>query len=352
MTESECLAKMKSPGQRKPGKWMEGVIQILVTHSCDKVCFNCTQLSQLARPKWEMTPEQFEKACLSLKSYFGVVGVFGGNPALSKYFKDYCRIMRDIIPFRNRGLWCNNPITLENAKEMCSTFNPLVSNLNVHQDKKAYDLFLEGWPELSRCPSNLFGLNGDSRHSPPYVGMRDLNELPVFNSKKQMIATVPNTQENRHILISDCDINQHWSAAIGVFRGELRAWFCEIAMSQSIHHQYESDYPDTGVKLFPANGVNWEESNGMVRGASQHWWELPMQNFVNQVRAHCHDCGVPLRGYGELALSEAGKEQVSKAHSQHYIPKRQGRAVELVTALEQLGAPLQRTTDYMGNARK
>jgi hypothetical protein len=339
MTESECLDRMIAPGTRRPGKWGGGgVIQILVTHSCDKACVNCTQGSQLAAPRWDMTPEQFEQACLSLKGYFGVIGVFGGNPALSRHFADYCEIIARHFPLEQRGLWCNNPITVQKAALMRKTFNPRVSNLNVHMDKRAWDTFKEGWPE-----SLPFGLDKDSRHSPPWVAMVDADKLPVFDDRHRVVSWMHNTEGNRLHLI-----NQHWSAGIGVFRGELRAWFCEIAMAQSIRHQHEESYPDTGVRLWGDFG-----SDEKPTSIDLPWWVGKMDKYAHQVRKHCHECGVPMRGYGELALAPNGKEQVSKTHEAIYVPKSKGRAVELVTLTEQLECgKINKTTHYVQNAAR
>jgi hypothetical protein len=79
-----------------------------------------------------------------------------------------------------------------------------------------------------------------------------------------------------------------------------------------------------------------------------------MDTFFYQVRKHCHDCGVPLRGYGQLACGgESQAEQTSAAHAAVFRPKRAGRGVQIVTTVEQLRAgALARTTDYMGNARR
>lgn len=350
MTENECLSKMVAPGTRRPGKFGSGgnpagggVIQILVTHSCDKACVNCTQASNTVAPRWEMDPDQFEQACLSLKGYFGVVGVFGGNPATSTQFHRYCEILRAHFPKEQRGLWCNNPLTLDKAAEMRRTFNPAVSNLNCHMDVRAYTMFKQGWPE-----SMPFGHNKESSHSPPWVAMTDVDRLPVFDAKHNKVGEMDNTEPNRLKLIADCDINQHWSAGIGVFRGELRAWFCEIAMAQSIRHQHEPEYPDTGYPVIGHGTV------GDLCGIPNHgkkWWELGMVMFAEQVRKHCHECGVPLRGHGAIALTDpTAKEQVSKTHIAVYRPKPKSRAVELVTTLDQLGAPVKMTTRYLQNA--
>lgn len=80
-----------------------------------------------------------------------------------------------------------------------------------------------------------------------------------------------------------------------------------------------------------------------------------MWRFQDQVRKHCHECGVPLRGYGELAQTQStfAKEQFSQTHADVCKPKRTGRLTEEVTELQQLGiGKLAKMTDYLGNAGK
>jgi hypothetical protein len=270
MTETEALARMVAPGTPRPGKYRQGVIQILVTSSCDKSCFACTQGSNLARPGKPtfMSPEQFEAAVRSLgfgssDPYFGVVGMFGGNPALSPHFPEYCRILHTLVPFNQRGIWCNNPMTLDRAAMMRATFDPSVSNLNVHLDRQAYQMFKQGWPECSPV-----GLTQDSRHSPVHLAMKDV----ILDESR------------RWELISGCDINQHWSGMIGVFRGQLRAWFCEVAGAQAMLHQDEPDYPDTG--LDPSQkygmfeyGLCWAGPEDQ-RSEFGPWWKCLLSKYV------------------------------------------------------------------------
>jgi hypothetical protein len=354
MTESECLSRMVAPGQRRDGKPNGGVIQILVTSSCNLSCVNCTQMSQLRRKPWFMTPDQFDKACQSLQGYFGTVGVFGGNPCVSPHFKSYCEILRSHFPKGQCGLWSN--ALLGHGAECRITFNPARSNLNTHLDRDAYKEFKDTWPE-----SMPFGLNVDSRHSPCYVAMKDVLKKTCahcngkggymddtwlgrgFMDCEHCDGKGHVYDEGRaHELISRCDINQHWSAGIGVFRGELRAWFCEIAMAQSIYHQDNPEYPDTGVV------IGFES-----RYPRESWWKEPMTFFANQVRKHCHECSVPLKSYGSLAQSEDGVEQVSETHAAGYLPKKKGRRVELITVLDELQpGKLDKMTDYLGNSKR
>ena len=307
MKEQEAISKMVAPGQPRPGIWRNGVLQIWVTRSCDKSCFGCTQGSNLKGPFQRITTDQFDEACSSLAGYFGVVGMFGGNPCTHPEFETLCEIMRSHFPKEQCGLWSNK--LFGKGKIARQTFNPRYSNLNVHMDKKAYEEFKSDWPE-----ADVKGLE-DSRHSPPYVAMQDLID----------------DEEKRWALISDCDINKYWSAFLGVFRNELRAWFCEIAGAQAMLHQNEKDYPDTGMKPFPG------------------WWRLPIEEFSHQIKKHCHACGIPLRGYGSLAIT-GEREQVTKTHANVYQPKIKNREVEVVTTIEQINEQaLGKATNYIEN---
>lgn len=312
MKKEECLSKMIPPGKKRPGKPKGGVIQIHLTRACNLSCFNCTQGSNL-RGKTEFMPvDHFEQAVSSLKDYFGIVGIFGGNPALHPEFEEICLILQNYIPKERRGLWCNN---LKGHGKICrQTFNPSVSNLNVHLDKDAYLEIRRDWPE-----ARPFGLREDSRHSPVHLAMKDV--LP--------------DEEKRWELISGCDINQHWSAMICVFRNQLRGFFCEIAGAQAMLHQHDPEYPDTGIAV------------------DADWWKNSMDKFEPQVSKHCHECAVPLRGYG--SLSQAGSEGVeitSKTHANIYQPKKPDRDPVIAFTLEDLqDDALSKVTNYLQNGR-
>lgn len=319
MNEQQALRKMVSPRMRRRGIWRQGVMQICLLRSCDQACFNCTQGSNLRGKPQRMSVDQFAKAVDSLgpdgkhPPYFGVVGIFGGNPALHPQFEQICEVLRNSwVPKEQRGIWCNNPFG--KAGIMRETFNPAHSNLNVHLSQKAYDEFARDWPE---CERYLKGHDTDSRHSPVFVSMSD-----VIDDKAE-----------RWRLISGCDINREWSAYIATFRGELRAWFCEIAGAQARLHEDDPEYPDTGLPV------------------TKGWWRQSMQAFAGQVRYHCHRCGVPLRGHGQKALGGT-VEQTSREHWAVYLPKIKGRPVQIVEQREdvQEGA-LKRMTAYIENGR-
>lgn len=310
LTADEAIARMVAPSMRRDCYSHGGVLQIWVTRACDKACFGCTQGSNLGGKPGMITPEQYAEAVESLRGYFGIVGMFGGNPAIHPQFDELCRVLRESwVPFEQRGLWCNHP---RGKGAICrETFHPQFSNLNVHLDREAAEEFARDWPE---AVPYVKGLDGDSRHSPVFVAMQDV---------------IPDEGE-RWGLIADCDINRYWSAMIGVFRGKLRAWFCEIAGAQAMLHQHEPDYPDTGLPLTPG------------------WWRKPIGDYADQIKYHCHRCGIPLRGRGELAIGGT-TEQVSKTHADIYKPKIRGREVQVVETLEQLGERLPKATDYIEN---
>lgn len=322
---------------------MQGVLQILVTRACDRDCVGCSQGSQLGGKPSMMTPEQFEQACDSLAGYPHVIGLFGGNAPINPHFETICEIFRSKFPNKEqRGLWSNNPFN--KGAVMRETFAPHHSNLNVHLDRASFDRFWNQWPESRPY---LKGLDpswpeaaeitgqhqrasriGDSRHGPPLVAMKDLDLLP---------GNIENSEENRWELISTCDISRNWSAACGVVRGKVVGFACEVAYAQAALHEYDVDYPDTGLDV-------------TQRYDGKLWWQLGMDSFSGQVRKHCHECGIPLRGFGDLAAT-GNTDQVSPTHSNIFKPKNRNRRVELVTRLEQLGDKhLARSTDYIQNA--
>jgi hypothetical protein len=310
VTEEQALARMVAPGTPRPQIWRRGVLQIHITRACDKACYGCTQGSNLGGKPVMMTPEEFEVAVRSLEGYFGVVGCFGGNPSMSPHIEAICALYQAHVPFEQRGLWCNHP--KGKGAIYRETFNPAVSNLNVHQDREAYDEFVRDWPE---CAPYLKGLDTDSRHSPPFVAMQDV---------------IPD-ESTRWDLIADCDINKHWSAMICTVPGRgLRAYFCEIAAAQAMLHAGHSQWPDSGLAVTPG------------------WWRQPMAAFADQVRLHCHACGIPLRRFGQLA-NGGEYEEVSAVHVSIIRPKVRGRTVRQITAETVDGRTLERSTDYIEN---
>jgi hypothetical protein len=263
MRKDEAIAQMIAPGTRRPGKFRTGVMQLHITRTCDLGCSNCTQGSQFGGKPEFISLANLERALQSMGGYFGVIGFFGGNCALAPEFEQMCELALKYFPQEQLGVWCNHP--RGKGSIMRKTFNPAYSNLNCHLKQEAYDEFKRDWPE-----SHPFGLDKDSRHSPVHGNMSKF---------------IPEESE-RWKLISNCPINRHWSAMLCQFRGELRAFFCEIAGSQAILNQHNPDYPDTGMQV------------------TLGWWRKPMQDFENQVEFHCHRCLVPLNGHGALAQQE------------------------------------------------
>lgn len=292
------LKRMVAPSDKRRGIWRAGIIQVMVTRACDLSCHHCTQGSDLAGKPVVMSVEQFDEACASLEGYFGVVGVFGGNPAMHPKFDDLCKIMRARFPFEQRGLWCNN--LRGKGAHARVTFNPRVSNINVHLQSEAADEFRRDWPEVA---PHIKGEHEDSLHGSPWVSMEDIGL----------------NEQERWELISQCDINRHWSAMICVVRGELRAFFCEIAGAQAMLHQDNPNWRDTGQPM-PDTGLP----------VTSGWWRQPMEAFEQQVNTHCHSCGIPLRRPGQLAVGGDCNE-FSDTHRFIARPKVPGTPVDLVT---------------------
>lgn len=310
---------MVPPSRRRPRIWHGGVCQIMVTRACDLACYGCTAGSNLAHRPAVMTPDQFGQAVDSLDGYFGVVGVFGGNPCTSRYFEDYCRILRAKVPFARRGLWTNNLMGKGAIARV--TFNPATSNVNVHQCREAYEEVRRDWPEAldARPQHTTLGLTEDSRHGTPWVSPTDLG--------------VP--EDERWRLIGGCEINAHWSAIVTLVRGELRAFLCEIQGHMAALHADNPDWAGTGQPM-PDVGLPVEPG----------WWRRPLEDFADQVRTCCHHCSIPLKRPGQLA-NGGDREEFSPTHEWIARPRRKARPVELVT----IGAPVVReerpATEYL-----
>lgn len=307
-----AVKKLVAPSQKRPRIFRGGILQLMVTRACDADCFHCTQGSNLAGKPVIMKPEEFEQAVDSLAGYWGVIGVFGGNPCVSPYFEDYCRILRAKVPFEQRGLWCNHP---RGKGALCRiTFNPRHSNLNVHLNSEAHAEFSRDWPESIPY---LKGADEDSVHGSPWVAMKD---------------RIPD-EAKRWELIGDCDVSRWWSALIGIVPGRgLRAYFCEIAYSQAALHEAfdpgNPDWPDTGMEVTPG------------------WWRKPMEAFEDQVNLHCHSCGIPLRRQGQLAVG-GEFEEFSETHRMLARPKVKDRPVQLVQIGGAVERPDRPATEYL-----
>jgi len=295
MTEEEMLARMVPPSQRRR-RWRGGILQIHITRACNESCFHCTQASNLGGKPAMMTLDQFEQACDSLQGYFGVVGIFGGCPCMHPKFPEICEIFRSKFEFDQRGLWSNNP--MGHGKVCAETFAPWHSNLNVHLDQAAYDEFARDWPE---CQRYLKGHDSDSAHGSPYVSRADIG------LSEDEIAEGTAT----------CEVNQEWSALIGVARGELRAYVCELMYMFSVMHEGDPDWPETGLAVEPG------------------WWQRPMQDFAAQVRLACRHCGMPNKTDGQLAIG-GDAEQVSSRHLPWFKPKKPNRRVQWITNRDQI----------------
>lgn len=261
-----------------------------------------------------MSVDQFETACKSLSQFFGIVGVFGGNPTSHPKFGEICEVMRGVIPFERRGIWTNN--LQGKGSHARVTFNPKTSNLNTHMNSEAHAEFVRDWPE---SVPYLKGLETDSVHSSPWVSMKDVG--------------IP--EDQRWDMISSCDINAWWSSLVGVFRGELRAWFCEIAAHQSMLHQDNPDWngtgrpiPDTGVKVEP------------------NWWNQGMGAFAHQVEEHCHHCGIPMRREGQKAVGGT-HEEFSRTHAFIARPKTRDRPVQMIESIGTVSRPERPATQYL-----
>jgi len=240
-----AIARMRGPRNMH-------IICIDVTNKCDLACSNCTRLLENQDAFWEMTPDNFRKALKSLKGYFGVIAMIGGNPCMHKEFETLCRIFEEEVPNKlQRGLWTNNYFKHRAIiEETFGTFN-----LNSHGQARAEANLLDLHKTVTASGGLSWFYGGNSQHSPLLTAVKDLYpEAEMWNK------------------IANCDINKEWSASIVQNKGELRAYFCEVAASFDLARNQDHGLPVT-----------------------EGWWQKHITEFGDQIKRFCPGCGVPAK---------------------------------------------------------
>lgn len=280
----------------------KGVFQIEITSACDlRNCSDCTRLLT-HYDRVNMSVDNFKRAVASMEGYTGVIGVFGGNPCISKDFETISRVFAQMVPNKaQRGLWTNN--FNGHGAMIKETYGYL--NLNVHDNEKnaaEMEKAGTGWP--------IWGRQKKSWHSPVMVAVKD----------------VIKDEAEQWRLIEDCDVNKSWSGICVQSRdGGVKGYFCEIA--SSFAHMY-GDYSD-GIDVYPG------------------WWKLPITGpeFQAQINKRCTGCGIPLKLKGHLDLDFI--DDVSATHQARveltFSAKNKGRKLAMYTGgQEHVTSP----TDY------
>ena len=252
----DAMAKMRSPHQMR-------IICIDVTNKCDLSCSNCMRLLANQDELWEMTPENFRIALRSLEGFPGIIAMIGGNPPMHRNFKELCEIFVAEVPDKmRRGLWTNNVFKHSDlAQDVFGVFN-----LNPHDLPR-------GIKSLAKLRSIGWYYEGTSRHFPLLTAGKDLFEETEMWDR-----------------ISECYVNHNWSANIVQNKGQLRAYFCEIAASFDLARG-----TDNGVKVVPG------------------WWRRNISEFEDQVAKFCPGCGVPAKLKGHLDFEETDTYSPSNA---------------------------------------
>lgn len=249
-----AIARMRGPRNMH-------IICIDVTNKCDLACSNCTRLLENQDHFWDITPENFRLALRSLKGYWGVIAMIGGNPCMHKNFAELCQIFEEEVPNKlQRGLWTNNYFK---HRELCEkTFGTF--NLNSHGEQRAE----EGLTELATVARSTGGVawnySGHSDHAPLLTAVKDLYP-----------------EQEMWERIANCDINREWSASIVQNKGKLRAYFCEVAASFDLARGTDHGMPLT-----------------------EGWWNKQITDFSDQVKRFCPGCGVPAKQKGNKDYEE------------------------------------------------
>lgn len=245
MNADEAIARMRGPRQMH-------IICVDVTNKCDLACSNCTRLLENQSGFWEMTPDNFRAALQSLKGYWGVIAMIGGNPCMHRNFEELCAIFREEVPNKmQRGLWTNNYFKHRAViEETFGTFN-----MNSHGQARAEGNLLDLHKKVQGEGALSWTYGGNSKHSSILTAVKDLHPEAEMWER-----------------ISNCDINREWSATIVQNKGELRVYFCEVAASFDLARGEDHGHP-----------------------VSQGWWRNYVNAYAGQIKKFCPGCGVPAR---------------------------------------------------------
>lgn len=285
-----------------------GIICIDITNKCDLSCSNCTRLLENQDHLWEMGPDNFRRACQSLRDFPGVIAVIGGNPCMHSRFEEITRIFEEEIPNRNqRGIWTNN--AFKHARLLESAYGAF--NLNPHgveRGIRSLRPIYEKMVESGKFNGGYY--DTASEHAPLLVASKDIFEPDILWSK-----------------ISDCDVNKNWSAAIVQNGGKLRAYFCEVAASFDLARNQDHGLPVT-----------------------DGWWKSRMDVFTRQIEHFCPGCGAPARVKGSFDFEEIDTYSTSNSDLALKAQVNKGRKVIPISAgsINRLG---HKVTKYQANAQ-
>ena len=255
------------------------IICIDVTNKCDLACSNCTRLLVNQDEFWDMTPENFRLALKSMKGYRGIIAMIGGNPCMHPKFKELCEIFVEEIPNKmQRGLWTNN--FFKHGKLCEETFGTF--NMNSHGNDRA-EPHLEALHNKVKAAGALsWFYKGQSDHAPIMTAIQDL--FP---------------EDEMWDMITKCDINREWSAAIVQNNGELRAYFCEVAASFDLARNQDHGMPVT-----------------------EGWWKKHITEFGEQIKKFCPGCGVAAKQKTVKDVDETDSYTRTNADIATKVPER------------------------------
>ena len=213
------------------------LIQIIVTHACPYKCSHCSQLVPHQSKPFVMPLYQIEKSLQTLQDFPGHIGLFGGEPTVHPHFEEICKLYQKYIPVKaRRELWTMGHNFDKYRDIINETFYPELVAYNEHEEKQPC------W------------------HQPLQIAIEE-----VFNGEVTGNAKSDKKIMNR--LISNCWVNNRWSAAIT----PMGAYFCEVAAARAMLLGYPEGLPVT-----------------------KGWWKRPLDDWIYQQDILCRMCSACL----------------------------------------------------------
>lgn len=161
------------------------IIQIEATNLCNKSCSNCTRFcGHYTRDKiFFVSLEDLERYLYSLRDYYGVVGLIGGEPTLHPQFIEISYLFKKYRPKTHCGLWSNT--------------------------------------STAEFKNNIYLIN-------EVYGHQNLNDHSTAILHTPLLVSADSLSDNQHVknsMFNQCWVQLSWSATITPKGG----YFCEVA---------------------------------------------------------------------------------------------------------------------------
>ena len=237
-------------------------IQVIdITNRCFLKCSGCTRDIAHQFETREMDPDTFRAALNSLKGWWQpgkVIGIIGGEPTISRHFKEICRIFREEF----------NPGELSIGREPIGDFNAMAMErlFDRTNGKGLWTSFGPKWRDVAEDVFLTFSHWNPNDHS-----QGGTHQVSLVDAR-EMCELLGIRYDDFPLYRANCWLQNQWSGCIST---SGKAYFCERAGSLDM--------------LYNGGKRGWD-----VR-TEPDWWKRTPDQFGEQLEI-CEMCSMCLPG--------------------------------------------------------